>query len=167
MTLQERISNRKLLTEERFAEYRGDEHDLFLSLPDFSTLQSHFTIYFDTLNELAPRIVCYKRQYVLDSAPLLTQDRGYLCVHGKRKGSKGLHKIPLHRLAYTAFYGVPPVGYHIHHIDHNKHNNAADNLVALTEEEHCQVHGRDVSIPRSLFTKQKPKGLIAYLQPRK
>ncbi len=157
-TLQERCSKRTFVRPNvRYYSYRGREHDLYISLPDYSELQRCFEIIFDKLGEEAPYIIFHKKRYDLTEAPMLTEDHGYYCIHGKFRGSKGLHKIPLHRLAYVAFYGQPPVGYHIHHIDGNKHNNAADNLVALTEGEHSTVHQRDVSVGRTLFTEQKPK----------
>ncbi|MCM1322869.1 MAG: HNH endonuclease [Acetobacter sp.] len=160
-TLTERCNQRQLVKAGiRFYPYRGKEHDLYIALPDYADLQRCFEIIFDAQGIEPPVIVFRKKRYVLAEPPLLSEDRGYYCIQGKFKGSKGLHKIPLHRLAYTAFYGQPPVGYHIHHIDRDKHNNAAINLVALTEGEHCTVHQRDVSVPRNMFTKPKPKGLL-------
>ena len=164
MTLEDRCKQRVLLTKERFAIYRGREHDLYIALPDEEKLQSNFEIRFDVKGILTPTIVCKRKKYLLNEPPLRTEDKGYYCIQAKFKGSKGLHKIPLHRLAYVAFYGTPPPGWHIHHIDRDRHNNAASNLVALTEEEHCEAHKRDVSVPRNLFTKQKPKGLLASIQ---
>lgn len=162
MTLQERLNQRIFVNNMRYSIYRGREHDLYISLPDCAKLQRCFEIIFDKEGIDPPYILFRKKKYEL-VPPLLTEDKGYYCIHGKFAGTKGLHKIPLHRLAYISFYGTPPPGYHIHHIDRNKHNNAASNLVALTEEEHCSVHMRDVRVPRNLFTKSKPRGLIAAL----
>lgn len=160
-TLEERCAQRKFVKSNvRYYSYKGREHDLFIALPDYSDLQRCFEIIFDKTGQAAPYIKFRKKRYDLVEAPLLTEDRGYFCIQGKFKGSKGLHKIPLHKLAYTAFYGAPQVGYHIHHIDRNKHNNAADNLVALTEGEHSTVHQRDVSVPRNLFTKLPKKASL-------
>lgn len=164
MTLSERCQQRVLQpTVGQFAVYKGAEHDLYIALPDEEKLQRVFEIYFDVRGLVTPVIIFHKKRYLLNEPPLRTEDRGYYCIQGKYRGSKGLHKIPLHRLAYIAFYGTPPPGYHIHHIDKNKHNNSAANLVALTEQEHCEVHKRDVSVPRNLFTKTKPKGLFTAL----
>ena len=169
-TFEERCKQRKFTRNScRYYIYRGNEHDLFIALPDYSDLQSRFEIVFDKLAIEPPAIYFKKKKYPLTAAPMLAEDFGYFCIMGKFKGTRGLHKIPLHRLAYLAFYGSIPAGFHIHHIDGNKHNNAAANLVALTEEEHCRVHGRDVRIPKNLFTKSTPKGLFANssLEPQK
>lgn len=174
-TLQERKAARKLVRECcRYYIYRGNEHDLFIALPDQEKLQSHFELIFDKYAKEPPAIYFFHRgkkmKYSLTGFPLLTEDQGYYCIQGKFKGNKGLHKIPLHRLAYIAFYGSIPAGFHIHHIDRDKHNNAADNLVALTEDEHCQVHLRDVKVKKNLFSSAKPKGLLqnsAYMADKK
>ena len=167
-SLEERCKQRTFVKPNvRYYSYRGREHDLYIALPDYSDLQRCFEIIFDKLGQEPPYIMFRKKRYDLVEPPLLTEDNGYYCIQGKVKGSKGLHKIPLHKLAYTAFYGVPPVGYHIHHIDRNKHNNAADNLVALTEGEHSTVHGRNVSVGRTLFTPPLPKKDLLHNQPAK
>lgn len=161
-TFEERCSQRKFTRSScRYYIYKGNEHDLFISLPDQSQLQSHFQIVFDKLAIEPPAIYFKKKKYSLTGFPLLTEDYGYYCIFAKFKGTKGLHKIPLHRLAYVAFYGSVPAGFHIHHIDGNKHNNAAANLVAVTEEEHCKIHNRNVRVPRNLFTESTSKGLLA------
>lgn len=158
MTLTERMAKRVFLTPGRYAIYEGTAHDLYISLPDYSRLQRNFQIVFDKKAEVVPVIKFRNVEYPLTTCPT---DRGYLCIYGRFGNSKGLHKIPLHRLAYVAFYGQPPAGYHIHHIDHNKQNNAADNLVALTEEEHSLVHNRDVRVVNNLFrTPDKKTTLI-------
>lgn len=159
-----RQSQHLLPKQKRYFIYLGKEHDLYLSLPDFEKLQRNFKIQFDRDGKEPPVIYCGKARYEVISPMLLTEDKGYYCIHGKYEGSKGIYKIPLHRLAYVAFYGTPPPGYHIHHIDRDKHNNSADNLVALTEEEHCIVHNRDVRTPRNMFTKPKPRGLLSRVQ---
>lgn len=164
-SLEERCKQRTFVKPNvRYYSYKGREHDLYIALPDYSELQRCFEIIFDKLGQEPPYIMLRKKRYDLAEAPLLTEDNGYYCIQGKFKGSKGLHKIPLHKLAYTAFYGVPPVNYHIHHIDRNKHNNAADNLVALTEGEHSTVHGRNVSVGRNLFTPSLPKKDLLHKQ---
>ena len=50
-------------------------------------------------------------------------------------------KIRLHRYVYICEVGNIPPGYHIHHIDFNKDNNDASNLVALSEHDHLKLHG--------------------------
>lgn len=161
MTLEERLENRQFVHSMRYAVYDGREHDLYLAVPDFEKLQRCFKLVFDKEGQDPPLLLVGKYKYYLEEPPLLTQDNGYLAIQGKYKGSKGLHKIKLHRLAYQAFYKMPDTTMHIHHIDRDKKNNSAANLVALTEEEHCQVHGRDVRVPRNLFTKLPERGLLA------
>ena len=45
-----------------------------------------------------------------------------------------------YRKIYEEAYGEIPRGYHIHHIDGNSHNNHPDNLVALSPEDHYDIH---------------------------
>ena len=46
----------------------------------------------------------------------------------------------VHRLVYKTFVGEIPPGYHIHHKDHNKQNNALDNLELIDPVEHQRLH---------------------------
>ena len=46
----------------------------------------------------------------------------------------------LHRYVYQREVGPIPNGHHVHHRDHDQENNAADNLVALTPEDHAREH---------------------------
>lgn len=46
----------------------------------------------------------------------------------------------VHRLVYKTFVGEIPPGYHIHHKDHNKQNNAVDNLELIDPVEHQHLH---------------------------
>lgn len=48
--------------------------------------------------------------------------------------------MPLHKAIYLEAYGEIPNGYQIHHLDNNKFNNRANNLVALTVGEHEKIH---------------------------
>ena len=159
MTLQERCEKRRLLHGGRYFFYQGQAFDLSIALPDYARLRKAFTIRFDSYGEEPPEIYCGKHIYKL-VPPLLTYDNGYPCLQGKYKGSKGLHKIPLHRIAYVAYYGTPQPGFHIHHINKNKLDFSAKNLVALTEDEHCEAHKRDVRVQRTLFTPKKRKNLL-------
>lgn len=164
MTLQERIKERGKTTR-RLCRYYGKEHDLYIELSDYSRLQSNFAIEFDAYGKRPPVIMLFRKNnttkyYKLDSPPLLCEDNGYYCIHAKRKGNHGIHKVPIHRLAYIAYYGEIKPGYHIHHIDRNKHNNSAANLVALTEEEHTAVHGHSTAVGKSLFTPKTKSGLL-------
>lgn len=163
MTLEERCSKRIFINNMRYAIYKGKEHDLYIALPDYEKLQKGFEIIFDKQGIDIPYVLFHKKRYDL-VPPFITEENGYFCIKGKREGTKGLHNVPIHRLAYVAFYGVPLPGYHIHHIDGNKHNNSAANLVAVTEEEHCEIHKRNVRVPRNLFTNVKKQTLLDVLR---
>jgi hypothetical protein len=56
---------------------------------------------------------------------------------------KGQGLKPIHRLVYTRAHGPTPKGIDIHHIDGNKMNWALDNLIAVTHEEHMQIHRKE------------------------
>lgn len=150
-----------------YAIYYGKEHDLMIALPHTEKLTKNFKIYFSKKqsNYLVATIYsgAYTYRLIFNNKQLLFNENGYYTIMGKYQGQKGLHKQSLHRLAYITFYGQPQPGYHIHHIDKNKHNNSMANLVALTEEEHSLVHGRDVTAGRNLFNAQKRTTLISAL----
>jgi len=150
-----------------YAIYYGKEHDLLLSLPHSERLTKNYKIYFSKTCSKYHIATIYSGKYVykilFNDRRLLFNENGYYALMGKYQGQKGLHKQMLHKLAYIAFYGQPAPGMHIHHIDRDKHNNSMDNLVALTEEEHSIVHGRDVSVGRSLFSESTRKGLLSDL----
>ena len=46
----------------------------------------------------------------------------------------------LHRVVYEDNYGPIPKGHHVHHKDHNRHNNCIENLELLTASEHLRYH---------------------------
>ena len=49
----------------------------------------------------------------------------------------------LHRYVWENEKGSIPAGYHVHHIDGNKANNAIENLELLSSREHQVLHGAD------------------------
>lgn len=51
----------------------------------------------------------------------------------------------VHRELYEMNIGKIPKGYHVHHIDKNPTNNSLDNLIAIPEEFHNQLHDLDKS----------------------
>lgn len=63
------------------------------------------------------------------------QDNGYY------QGYVNGVKMRLHRYVYICEIGEIPEGYHIHHIDFNKDNNDASNLIALSPCDHLKLHG--------------------------
>ena len=69
--------------------------------------------------------------------------RGYSRVDIMKNGKRC--SILVHRLVAYAFLPFPLcLDYQLHHVDFNKDNNAADNLVWLSPAAHCEVHKRKV-----------------------
>jgi hypothetical protein len=66
---------------------------------------------------------------------------GYQCMlfSGSKENRKP-HNIYIHQIVFAWFNGEIPYGKTIHHKDLNRSNNNIDNLVALTPEEHRQLH---------------------------
>lgn len=60
----------------------------------------------------------------------------------------------LHRYLYEAEYGELPSNVHVHHIDHDKHNNCITNLMAMPIEEHMSYHGNNMSEEQLRFARE-------------
>lgn len=60
---------------------------------------------------------------------------GYLT---RRDAQRRIHY--LHRVIWEEHYGKVPSGHVVHHIDHNKQNNAVENLQLMTKEAHLAHH---------------------------
>lgn len=61
--------------------------------------------------------------------------RYYLCgYYYQHKGKR------LHRAVWEYFNGEIQEGYHVHHIDENRHNNDIENLSLMPGIEHTQMH---------------------------
>lgn len=74
-----------------------------------------------------PPIVYNGRKYFRNA-------RGYWCSGGPPRPG------PLHRHVWEDAHGQIPEGYHIHHRDQNKSNNALDNLELLEGRRHLSLH---------------------------
>lgn len=61
--------------------------------------------------------------------------RGYTQFQASLGTGKYTKSFLTHRFVYECFYGEIPEGMQIHHIDHDKQNNALDNLQMVTDEE--------------------------------
>jgi hypothetical protein len=48
----------------------------------------------------------------------------------------------LHRMVWIFHHGLPPAGYHVHHIDGDAANNDVDNLRLLPSFEHLSTHNK-------------------------
>lgn len=66
-------------------------------------------------------------------------DFGKSYKHRRIGGRAGPMKL-VHHVIWEQAHGLIPEGYQIHHIDHNKHNNDLENLVALSASDHQKVH---------------------------
>lgn len=63
--------------------------------------------------------------------------------------SSGEHQGKLlHRLIYEETFGPIPEGFHIHHLDNDKNNNALENLVLISKSNHHKLHFNMVNNPR-------------------
>lgn len=63
--------------------------------------------------------------------------------------SSGIHQGKLlHRLIYEETFGPIPEGFHIHHLDNDKNNNALENLVLISKSNHHKLHFNMVNNPR-------------------
>ena len=56
------------------------------------------------------------------------------------------NSFSIHRAVWIYHNGEIPSGYHIHHVDNNKANNAIDNLQCLTKEEHRAIHNNQLPL---------------------
>lgn len=56
--------------------------------------------------------------------------------------------IDLHREIWIAAYGTIAPGMVVHHIDHDKRNNALSNLQLMTHQEHSEHHNQKYSITK-------------------
>ena len=86
------------------------------------------------------------------------------CKHGRGytqfavSMGKEIKSYLTHRFVYECFYGEIPEGMQIHHIDHDKHNNALDNLQMVTDEEnklHARTAGRKTGRHKGIKNKSK------------
>lgn len=63
------------------------------------------------------------------------------CLDGKSGYYRnGTHQKLAHRHAWEVEHGPIPEGWHIHHIDRDRGNNAIENLMCLSVEDHKQLH---------------------------
>lgn len=53
----------------------------------------------------------------------------------------------LHRLIYEENFGPIPEGFHIHHLDNDKNNNALENLVLISKSNHHKLHFNMINNP--------------------
>ena len=69
----------------------------------------------------------------------------------------------LHRYVWEKEVGAIPKGYHVHHIDGNKANNAIENLSIMTARGHQRLHGQEIErkeIHRKIVeTKARPAAI--------
>jgi hypothetical protein len=68
---------------------------------------------------------------------LSVNQHGYLVVGLCRDGTRLMHRV--HRLVAAAFIGPCPAGRVVHHIDHNRSNACAANLMYVTQQENTRL----------------------------
>ena len=61
-------------------------------------------------------------------------------VYKKNSGGHFSNDIRIHQAVWSYFNGEIPEEYHIHHIDEDKTNNNAENLLCLSKSEHQAIH---------------------------
>ena len=62
-----------------------------------------------------------------------------------------------YRRLYEKHYGITiPPGFHVHHLDRNRENNAIDNLLLLPEEIHQKLHFSGLVIEQAIKAGKGP-----------
>ena len=59
-----------------------------------------------------------------------------------RDGYEYIGNKSVHRLVYEEAYGKCPHGWHVHHVNFNKRDNRLENLIAMPENLHVEIHRR-------------------------
>lgn len=76
---------------------------------------------------------------------VITNSKGEVQKTSIHKDGRPYFKcMVIHEIQAHTKYGYKK-GFVIHHIDHNKMNNALSNLVYLTRSEHAKIHGKNMS----------------------
>ena len=73
----------------------------------------------------------------------------------------------LHRLIYEENFGPIPEGFHIHHLDNDKNNNALENLVLISKSNHHKLHFNMINNPRWGNGRIDAAGGVSYLSAEK
>lgn len=67
-------------------------------------------------------------------------------------GKNGKQTVALHREVWKHFFGEPPEGFVVHHIDHDKNNNNIENLLLIPRSEHTSAHNSGICrAPKNFF----------------
>ena len=85
------------------------------------------------MDEKSKNIVFMGQKYHFDG---LYWVPGGGCAGGRKR---------LHVAVWEASNGQVPEGYHVHHIDHDPHNNALANLECIDAGEHIRYHGANLT----------------------
>ena len=73
----------------------------------------------------------------------------------------------LHRLIYEENFGPIPEGFHIHHLDNDKNNNALENLVLISKSNHHKLHFNMLNNPNWGNGRIDAAGGVSFLSARK
>lgn len=146
--LEQKIASKKEKQVDKGTYYNKD---LFLLLPDMERAVRKVRFYFD-FDSLEDSYIIYKtgrtekKKYLYKDEELVKGYYGYEALVGGY-GKKKIGVVFIHRLIYFAYYDEPNELLQIHHIDGNRANNSPLNLVALTSEEHAEIHGHMTLVP--------------------
>lgn len=61
-----------------------------------------------------------------------------------------------HHIVWETANGPIPVGYELHHIDCNKHNNDLENLMLVTRSEHQRIHSPHFALSDCIWVRICP-----------
>lgn len=131
--------------EEIWRNIKGYENDCKIS-----NLGKVMFLHYYSKNKSGSRII------IKDNSTLSKNIGGYFCIKSSKKDERV--DISVHRAVAQAFpeiCGEWFEGCVVHHIDGNKENNAATNLIVITEEEHQAIHSNDGVTYKKVSTKLK------------
>lgn len=107
-------------------------------LAALATLRAHADNDFERhrINVLERDLTAPPTAEVIDArTQIFDGEKFYKCKDGHLKQTKSIHQK-----IYTYYYGTPPDGYEIHHVDEDKTNNDITNLTLLTRSAHQKIH---------------------------
>jgi hypothetical protein len=98
-------------------------------------------------------------EYKGKSLPVWLNRKGYACITTNDQGYG--KAFLLHKLIWEQANGPVPLGYEIHHLDHDRANWRLDNLMAVDRRTHQEMHrkARSTDISHKPGRENKEKNL--------